>query len=142
MKKWFIILSALLLALLLLYAAIYKLYDYKTFVSQLNGSPLLHNYSNILAWLVPGIEIIIAGLLFYPRTRLIGLYSSFFLMLFFTVYVYVLPRLYTNPGCSCGGIISKLSWQGHFYFNLFFTLMAGAAVSIFPVKKSKALAYK
>lgn len=132
MRKYFILAACLLLALLFLYAAYNKLSIYQTFVSQLEGSPLVGKLAFILSWLVPALEIIIAALLLYSPTRLHGLYAAFFLMLAFTAYVYILPHFFASPGCSCGGIISRFSWKGHFWFNLAFTLLAGTALSLFP----------
>src|ERR1044072_5152293 len=97
---------SLLLAALFIYAAVNKLSIYPTFVKQLRVAPITKGYENFLSWFVPGIELVIAGLLVFPRSRLLGLYAAFFLMLAFTIYVYVLPHFYSNPGCSCGGIIS------------------------------------
>jgi uncharacterized membrane protein YphA (DoxX/SURF4 family) len=133
--KYTPVISSFLLAALFLYAAYNKLAIYKTFVSQLKNSPIFGGYENIFSWIVPGTEIIIAVLLLIKRTRLLGLWSSFFLMLLFTVYVFILPHFFSNPGCSCGGIISRLSWEEHFYFNLGFTLLAGLGVSLYSSKK-------
>lgn len=138
MKKVFVLVAAFLLALLFGYAAYNKLIIYPTFVEQLKASPMLGGYENILSWFVPAIEIIIVALLLIKKTRLTGLYASFFLMLAFTVYVYVLPHFYKNPGCSCGGIIGEFTWKEHFWFNVGFTVLAGLALSLFPdYKKQK-----
>ncbi|WP_241237866.1 MauE/DoxX family redox-associated membrane protein [Pseudoflavitalea rhizosphaerae] len=124
-KKAIIYSSIFLLVSLFIYAAYNKLAIYSTFVEQLNESPITKNYRNILAWLVPGTEILLAIALLVPKTRLLGFYGSFFLMLLFTIYVFVVPHFYsTRIPCSCGGIISSFSWKGHFYFNLAFTLLA------------------
>ncbi len=55
---------AFLFILLFVYAAVRKVSDFETFTVQLAQSPLLSAYAGIIAWLVPGIEIIIALLLF------------------------------------------------------------------------------
>lgn len=141
MQRKIIITATVLLFLLFLYAAFSKLIDFHNFVTQLKRSPLVGEYANVLAWVVPELEVLIAILLLLPRTRFIGLYSSFFLMLLFTVYVYVIPRFFSYVPCSCGGVIGKLSWTWHFWFNVFFTLLAAAAVTLYSNKK-KAIAYK
>ncbi|QEC40304.1 MauE/DoxX family redox-associated membrane protein [Pseudobacter ginsenosidimutans] len=128
LKKLVVNISFMLLAALFIYAAYNKLAIYPTFVKQLRLSPATSGYENFLAWFIPSIEIAIAILLIIPRSRLIGLYSSFFLMLAFTVYVYVVPHFFQQQTCSCGGIISTFSWKEHFYFNLFFTFLAGSGV--------------
>jgi hypothetical protein len=140
LKRGFIkytpIVISFLLAALFLYAAYNKLIIYQRFVQQLKQSPILGGYEGIFSWLVPGTEIVVAGLLILKRTRLAGLWAGFFLMLAFTAYVYVLPHFFKAPGCSCGGIISHFTWQQHFYFNLGFTLLAGLGLSLFPQTKT------
>lgn len=117
---------AFLLFVLFLYAAYAKLSIYSIFVEQLNESPITQDFKDVLAWLVPSLEILLAISLIFKKTRLIGFYGSFFLMLLFTVYVFIIPHFFSGRvPCACGGIISALSWKGHFYFNLTFTLLAG-----------------
>lgn len=144
MKKTFILIASALLIILFLYAAFSKLLIYNTFVEQLKASPMVGGYAKTLAWVVPELEILIACLIMIQRTRLVGLYAAFFLMLLFTVYVYAIPHFFdrAHQPCSCGGIISKLSWTGHFWFNLCFTFLAGIAVSIYPLTPKKEFAYK
>lgn len=126
MKRTTIVLIiSLLLTVLFLYAAINKLVIYNKFHAQLAESPYLSRFASFLVWAVPSIEIVIAVLLINYKTRLLGLYGSFFLMLFFTVYIYILLHFAPRLPCGCGGIIEKLNWNGHFYFNLFFTLISG-----------------
>lgn len=91
---------------------------------------------NFLAWFVPGVEILAAVALVLSKTRLMGLYTSFFTMLAFTAYVYVLPHFY-NGGCSCGGIISTFTWKQHFWFNVAFTALAGIGLCLLPPKPTK-----
>jgi len=126
-----------LLFTLFAYASYEKLKIYPTFVQQLSLSPV-KDYKNFLAWFVPSVEILLALSLLFKRTRLTGLWGSFFLMMAFTVYVFAVPHFFHSlHTCSCGGIISQLSWRGHFYMNLCFTLLAGAAVSLFPFTRKQ-----
>jgi hypothetical protein len=124
-----------LLAALFIYAALNKLIVYKQFIAQLKDSPITKGHENTLAWLAPGMELLIALFLLVNRSRLLGLWSAFFLMLLFTAYVFLLLHKYPLLPCSCGGIISKLSWNAHFYFNLGFTLLAMLALSLYNTKK-------
>ncbi len=137
-KKAIVLTSATLLALLFLYAAYHKLIIYKIFVEQLKESPITNGFQNILAWLIPFIEIVIALALLFRKTRMLGFYSSFFLMLLFTVYVFVLPHFFSSSvPCSCGGIISTFGWKEHFYFNLSFTLLAGTGLVLYSLLQQK-----
>jgi len=129
--------ASTLLFSLFAYASYEKLKIYPTFVQQLSLSPVTKGYENFLAWFVPSLEILLALSLLFKRTRLTALWGSFFLMLLFTVYVFVVPHFYQQHTCSCGGIISKLSWKGHFYMNLGFTLLAATAVSLFPYTRKQ-----
>jgi hypothetical protein len=131
------LISSFLLAALFFYAAYNKLIIYQKFVEQLKASPITTGFESILAWLVPSVEILIGTALLFKRTRLIGLWSSFFLMMAFTSYVFVLLHIFKLHLCPCGGIISRLSWNSHFYFNLSFTMLAGIAVSLFPFTQKK-----
>jgi hypothetical protein len=117
-----------LLVLLFSYASISKLIKYDTFIGQLRKSPYLENYAQSVAWLIPVIECIIAFLLVFKRTRLSGLFASFAMMLAFTVYVYMMLHFSYYLPCSCGGVLSKMTWPQHFWFNIVFTLLSLAGI--------------
>ncbi|HLW32169.1 MAG TPA: MauE/DoxX family redox-associated membrane protein, partial [Aequorivita sp.] len=119
-----------LFVLLFLYAATSKLLDFETFTVQLAQSPLLSAYAGIIAWMVPGIEILIAGLLIFPRFRTLALYASFTLMVMFTAYIYIILNFSDFIPCSCGGVLEKLSWTQHLIFNVVFIVLAGGAILI------------
>jgi uncharacterized membrane protein YphA (DoxX/SURF4 family) len=124
-----------LLLLLFLYAAVSKLLDFETFTVQLAQSPLLSAYAGIIAWLVPGIEIVIAMLLMVPRLRTIALYAAFTLMVMFTAYIYIILNFSDFIPCSCGGVLEKMSWTQHLFFNLAFIVLA--ALTLFLVQANK-----
>ena len=117
-----------LLVLLFVYAAGSKLMDYTKFRVEIGKSPLLTAFAPIVAWTIPLIEIGIALLLSYSRTRLAGLYASFTLMTLFTAYIFYILRFSPYVPCSCGGVLQKLNWNTHFYFNLFFVVIAALGV--------------
>lgn len=119
-----------LLIMLFIYASINKLADYKLFTVQLSKSPFITSFSNIVAWSVPAIEILIVLLLVIKRTRLIGLYASFFLMSLFTAYLIIMLNFSYYIPCSCGGVLEKLSWNQHILFNTFFLLISGTGVML------------
>ena len=131
MKKSTIIeiISALLL-FLFIYAALSKLLDFGKFKYQLSQSPFITNISRWVVWVIPLGEIFISILLIIKRTRLAGLYISFFLMLLFTGYIFIMLRYSSYLPCSCGGVLSEMSWKQHFVFNLAFTGLALLGVMI------------
>jgi hypothetical protein len=124
-------LICILLFALFIYAALSKLLQFNTFREQLGKSPLIPaGWQALVAVLVPLGELTIAAALFLPRFQLYGLLASFFLMTLFTIYLFYIVRYSYYVPCSCGGILGKLSWTEHIYFNLFFILISFAGVLI------------
>ena len=122
MKKNTIVeIIASLLVFLFIYAALSKLLDFNKFKYQLGQSPFITNISRIVVWVIPLSEILVSIALMIKRTRVAGLYLSFFLMLLFTGYIFMMLHYSPYLPCSCGGILSSMSWKQHFIFNLFFT---------------------
>ncbi|HSU50554.1 MAG TPA: MauE/DoxX family redox-associated membrane protein [Segetibacter sp.] len=117
-----------LLIILFIYSSLTKLLDYDRFTVQLSKSPFITSFSNFVAWSIPTSEILIALCLAFKRTRLIGLYASFFLMSLFTAYLIIMLNFSYYIPCSCGGVLEKLSWDQHILFNSFFILIAGLGV--------------
>nr|WP_235004572.1 DoxX family protein [Aequorivita antarctica] len=113
-----------------MYAAISKLIDFETFAVQLAQSPLLSAYAGFIAWLVPGIEIIIAFFLMFGKYRTLALYASFTLMVMFTNYIWIILNYSDFIPCSCGGVLEKMSWMQHLIFNLVFILLAALGIFI------------
>lgn len=126
----FVQITSYLYILLFVYASFSKLLDFENFRVQLAQSPLLSAYAGTIAPLVIFIELFIVLLLCLNGTRLIGLYSSFFLMVAFTVYIYLILNYSDFIPCSCGGIIEKLGWTEHLIFNIVFALLALIAVVV------------
>lgn len=114
--------------ILFIYAAAYKLLDYRFFQVQLSHSPYIGWASSSLAWLVPTIELLAAGLLIYQPMRKWGMYLSFLIMLSFTIYIAYLLNFSPNIPCACGGIFDKMGWHGHLVFNSGFTALGALGV--------------
>ncbi|TWV95181.1 hypothetical protein FEF09_24645 [Chitinophaga pinensis] len=83
--------------------------------------PFSDAYGKFLTWSIPATEILLSLMMVTTAFRKLGLYLSTSLMICFTGYI-VLVQLhyYGKIPCSCGGVISKLSWPQHLLFNLFF----------------------
>lgn len=128
-----------LLVFLFVYAAVSKLLDFGKFRYQLGQSPFITNISGLVVWVIPLAELFISVLLIIKRTRLAGLYASFFLMSLFTGYIWIMLRYSPYVPCSCGGVLSGMSWQQHFVFNLGFTGLALGGILLQTVKPSKRL---
>lgn len=119
-----------LFVLLFLYAAASKLLEYNKFQLQISKSPIITDFSSLLVWGVPGVEISISILLLVEGTRLLGLFAAFTLMLLFTFYIYAILNFSDIIPCSCGGVISLMSWNQHLVFNIAFIALALAGILI------------
>lgn len=114
--------------LLFCYAAISKIMDFEKFQIQMKDSPLLSPFSEFLPLFIIVIELFLVGLLCYQKTQNIGLLGSFILMLIFTVYIGIMLVTSENLPCSCGGILEKMTWTQHFYFNIGCTILIAFAL--------------
>lgn len=120
-------LISMLFMVLWVYAAINKWMD-PEFGTQLHKSPYLDRVADLVQLTLPAGEMLIALLLVFPRTKLLGLYLSFFTMFLFTGYIYAMLHYSFYTPCSCGGILSKLDWDSHLIFNIIFTFLASIGV--------------
>lgn len=120
-RKIIIELISSLLILLFLYASLSKWLAWKTFIGDMNNQPFPNWMTPYLVWTIPTIEVVIAAGLIFEKTRVKAFYASLFLMLAFTIYtVAILFHAFRYIPCSCGGVIRKLTWPQHLFFNLFF----------------------
>lgn len=86
----------------------------------MRNQPFSRPVNNLLAYVLPVVEMGAVILLVIHRTRLTGLFLSL-LMLLFTGYVaVVLLNVFGRIPCSCGGVIELLGWKAHLVFNIFF----------------------
>jgi hypothetical protein len=133
------IISALLI-ILFIYTGINKIMDFTKFKYEMGRSPFIQNMAGFIAYTLPPGELLIALALILKRTRLLGLYLSLFIMALFTGYIWLMLNYAYDLPCSCGGIISKLSWDDHLKFNAVFTGLAMIGiilqVSIIQAKKN------
>lgn len=136
-RNAFIEVICLLYVLLFTYAAASKLLDFENFRIQLAQSPLLSAFAGIVSWSVILIELIIALILAFKRFRIFGLYASFTLMMMFSSYIYMILNYSSSIPCSCGGILEKMSWKQHLYFNVFFVFLTLVAILILSEKKEE-----
>lgn len=127
-SKVLIQIICLLLILLFTYAGFSKLADHAMFFVQLVRFPWMSPMAAFISWFAPLAELAIALLLLFPSTRLYGLYGSLLLLVLFTVYLAMMVSMKVNLPCSCGGVISQLSWRQHIFFNLFFIALASAGI--------------
>ncbi|MES2828722.1 MAG: MauE/DoxX family redox-associated membrane protein [Bacteroidota bacterium] len=120
-----------LFLILLVYTATAKFLTIQKFASTLSKSPLIGSMSVQIAWIIPAAEILISLMLIINATRKKGLYASFFLMVIFTAYLLYMVLSESKLPCSCGGMISTLSWQQHIWFNLVFVFLAALGIRLY-----------
>lgn len=135
--KVFLVLVSYLFILLFVYAAVSKLIGLEQFKHQLSRFPYISGYANILAWSVPVLELLIAGLFLFPKHTLTAFGSSLALMIFFTAYIAMVLQFSDDIPCSCGGVLNNMDWKTHLIFNLIFVAMAIMGLWI-ELKKRKA----
>jgi hypothetical protein len=118
------------------YAAVSKIIDFDNFEIQLGQSPMLREFVFFISYGIPAIELILAGLLLFKKTKLIGLYGSFALMSSFSTYLFILLTYSDYIPCSCGGILEKMGWEEHLAFNIVFLIMAVIAIRIHGIQQN------
>lgn len=119
---------ASLFILLFVYTATDKFIHHDRFQIAISKSPLPAFSNSIIVWGLPITEFFIASLLFVPSLRKKGLITAFLLMVLFTFYVAYMILFSANLSCSCGGVISQMSWKQHLVFNIIFILLAGTGI--------------
>lgn len=117
--------------LLFCYASISKIMDFENFQIQIAQSPLLSAFSDILSYGILVTELAVCILLIFEKSRKIGLYSSFVLMVSFTVYIYMILNYSEFIPCSCGGILEKMDWKTHLIFNIITVFVAAFAIILY-----------
>ncbi|PZV82296.1 hypothetical protein CLV31_109157 [Algoriphagus aquaeductus] len=87
----------------------------KAFLNQ----PMPNWLEEYLAFLIPGIELLIATLLLFSVTRWWGYLGSILLLTVFITYVGLIwVGAFPRVPCNCAGIIESLGWAEHFVLNL------------------------
>ena len=87
----------------------------KAFLNQ----PMPNELEEILAFAVPGIELLLALLLLFSITRWWGYLGSILLLTVFTTYVGLIwVGAFPRVPCNCAGILESLGWAEHFVLNM------------------------
>lgn len=113
-----------LLILLFVYSALSKITAHDSFVFALQQSALVQQFSRMVSITVPAVEIIASLLIFVPRWRQTGLLFAALLMTAFSLYIGYMLAYTSHLPCSCGGVLSQMTWRQHLIFNIAFMLLA------------------
>lgn len=124
-----------LFIMLFVYAATSKVLEFNLFKAQIGKSPLIMYYVDLIAWMIPILEIMISVFLVIPRLQLIGLFASFSLMFMFSAYIAFILTFSPYVPCSCGGILNAMGWTEHLIFNICFTLLAVVGIVLYNKQK-------
>ncbi|SDF80831.1 hypothetical protein SAMN05216464_1341 [Mucilaginibacter pineti] len=131
-KEKILTVIVLLMAALFFYASIMKLIDIDRSRIEMMKQVFPRPVANILVWAIPVTEIIVAIVLLYPKTRIMGLFLALTLMFLFTGYIIlVLAHYFRVVPCSCGGILEHMTYRTHIVFNIFFLLLSLSGIIIY-----------
>lgn len=125
-----------MLVLLFMYAAVSKLLDHENFVIQLSSQLNITFLPQLISYLLPAEEIFFSLLVVFEPTRKIGLYALLTMLTGFSVYIVCMLLGNKKLHCTCGGVISQLTWKEHLILNLFFIGLSIAGI-ILMNKESK-----
>ena len=117
------VLSIYFFVILFVYTAISKLIDFENFQVQIAQSPLLSAFATTIAYGVVIGELIIAVLLCFRKTEKLGLYLFLGFMVAFSIYIYLILNYSPFVPCSCGGILEKMGWTEHLWFNIIISIL-------------------
>ncbi len=127
---------------LFLYTAHAKIVDHDRFLKGLSKVHIINGFAVYLSWFVPASEIFTFVLLLFPRTVSWGFITFLTLMFSFTGYIISAMIFEKKLPCHCGGVIEKLSWTQHLWFNLFFMGLAGFALWLMSSKNENQILTK
>jgi len=127
--------SSILLILLWSSTGLSKILEFAEFKQQLI-TILGEDMAKPVSIVIPSLELIAAMTIPFGKTGTLGLYLSLILMTTFTAYVILVITGYFGPApCTCGGIITALSWKQHLIVNIILLLIV--LYSFFNLQKRK-----
>lgn len=130
-----------LLILLWTYTGLEKLIRFKDSRKAFLNQPMPHELEEVLAYAIPGVELLLALLLLFLTTRWWGYLGSILLLSIFSTYVGLIwVGAFPRVPCNCAGIIESLGWVEHFILNL--TFMGIAVFGLWSINQKKPEAKK
>ncbi|MEC3879323.1 MauE/DoxX family redox-associated membrane protein [Parapedobacter sp. 10938] len=125
--SWGRVISAVLtypLSVLFAMAAATKVMKYATYRSYLHESGLVgEGVAFWLSFTLSALELILAGLLAWPKTRRVGLLATLALLPFYQYYVYYALNEALFTPCGCLGAL-PISWAQHYTLNIVVLIMS------------------
>ncbi|MCE7057587.1 hypothetical protein LZF95_23095 [Algoriphagus sp. AGSA1] len=112
-------LPSALLILLWIYTGLDKLLRFGASRDAFHNQTFPGELAEVLAYAVPTVELLIAGLLLFSVSRWWGYLSSILLLTVFTTYVGLIwVGAFPRVPCNCAGILNSLGWAEHFVLNM------------------------
>ncbi|WP_051315407.1 MauE/DoxX family redox-associated membrane protein [Algoriphagus terrigena] len=109
----------ILLILLWSYTGLDKLVRFDQSRKAFLNQPMPNEIEEVLAYAVPGVELLIALLLLFSVTRWWGYLGSVLLLTVFITYVGLIwVGAFPRVPCNCAGILESLGWAEHFVLNI------------------------
>ncbi|MDO5968638.1 MauE/DoxX family redox-associated membrane protein [Flavivirga aquimarina] len=121
---------------LFLYAAISKFLVFDEFKIQIEQAFIPIAYTNLVAWMVPLIEILISLLLMISLFKTLALYTALGLMEVFTLYIFIILRFSDHIPFSYNRVLLKLGWIELLVFNITFMTLAVIGIMILSMPKN------
>jgi hypothetical protein len=101
------------------YTGIEKIIRFKESRKAFLNQPMPKEIEEVLAYVVPGVELLLALLLLLSATRWWGYLGSILLLSVFTTYVGLIwVGAFPRVPCNCAGILESLGWAEHFILNM------------------------
>lgn len=119
MKNTYNSICQLLLIALWTYTGLDKLIRFDLSRKAFLNQPMPNELEEVLAYAVPGVELLLALLLLFSVTRWWGYLGSVLLLTVFITYVGLIwVGAFSRVPCNCAGIIDSMGWAAHFWMNL------------------------
>ena len=107
------------------YTGLEKLLNLESTRKAMLNQPMPNELEEVLVWVVPSIELILAGMLVLVSSRWWGLLASALVLSVFTTYVGLIwVGAFPRVPCSCAGFLESMGWLEHLIFNSFLILIS------------------
>ncbi|MBN7813093.1 hypothetical protein J0A68_19215 [Algoriphagus sp. H41] len=107
------------LIMLWTYTGVDKLLRFRESSRAFHNQTFPAQLAEVLSYVVPGVELLIALLLLFSVTRWWGYLGSVMLLTVFTTYVGLIwAGAFPRVPCNCAGILESLGWAEHFALNV------------------------
>ncbi|MBN7814199.1 MauE/DoxX family redox-associated membrane protein [Algoriphagus pacificus] len=117
--------ASTVLILLWTYTGFDKLIQFESSRKAFHNQTFPGELAEVLAYVIPITELLIALLLLFSITRWWGYLGSILLLSVFTTYVGLIwVGAFPRVPCNCAGILESLGWAEHFVLDLGFIWVA------------------